>query len=317
MPITHGLHHVTAVTADAKENVRFYTEVLGLRLVKKTVNQDDVSAYHLFYADAIGSPGTDMTFFDWEQALPQQVGADQISRTFFRVDNQKSLAFWQERLEEYGVEDILVTNINSRDAILFGDSEGQRLGLVEDGGAEFHGEVWGGALVPREHAIKGFYAVELTVPELESVSHILHDILGWKETQNYIHPMSKNSVTVFEMDGGGPGKQVHIHEEVSDVAHGSTAGSVHHVAFRVDDEHEMLEWAYHLERMGIPHSGIVERFYFKSLYFRITRGILFEIATDGPGFTADESIENLGKRLSLPPFLEPDREIIERGLQPL
>jgi glyoxalase family protein len=312
----YGLHHVTAVTAQAKNNVEFYTKILGLRLVKKTVNQDDVSAYHLFYADAEGNPGTDMTFFDWEKAGPKMVGSDQITRTYFRVASKKALEYWLTRFDEQKVPHSELIDMNGHEAIQFEDPEGQKLGLVNDNGADFHGKVWD-KIVPQEYALRGFYAVELIVPQIDRVDDILTDVLGWQKTDSYPDPETQAPVWVFAMNGGGPGREVHIREMVAQQIPASTAGSVHHVAFRLKDENEMIAWLNHLEQMGIPNSGIVERFYFKSLYFRISRGILFELATDGPGFAADESMDHLGEKLALPPFLEPYRTEIEAGLKPL
>ena len=162
----HGVHHVTAVTGQAANNVRFYTDVLGLRLVKKTVNQDDVSAYHLFYADKLGSPGTDMTFFDWPQTGPNRHGTDSIAVTAFRVNGRAALDYWLARFDTHGVTHKPIEQLAGRDVLRFEDPEGQRLVLVDDQGADFHGEVWDGADVPVEQAIRGFYGVMLSVPQL-------------------------------------------------------------------------------------------------------------------------------------------------------
>lgn len=312
---THGLHHVTAVTAQAKNNVIFYTNVLGLRLVKKTVNQDDVSAYHLFYADAEGNPGTDMTFFDWSAAGGKIEGTDQISRTYFRINDKEALKYWEKRLKENNIE-ITTATINEHEGILFQDPEGQRLGLINDNGAPFEGKVWD-KIIPQKFSLRGFYAVELTVPNIKSIENILVDILGWEKVATYNDPQTQNKVTIFTMNGGGPSKEVHVRELAAQQIFASTAGNVHHVAFRLKDETEMNEWEARLKEKGMPNSGIVDRFYFKSLYFRISRGILFELATDGPGFSADEDMAHLGEKLSLPPFLEPQRNEIEAQLKPL
>ncbi len=314
---THGLHHVTAVTGNAAGNLDFYTKVLGLRLVKKTVNQDDVSAYHLFYADAEGNPGTDMTFFDWKFVSPKREGGDQVSRTYFRVLGSDALAYWSDRFSAYKVSHSGVVKVHGREAILFEDLEGQHLGLVSDEGVAFSGKVWD-RVIPVEHALRGFYAVELSVPYLDTVHRVCTDIMGWVEEGTYADPINGAHVTVFGMDGGGPGKEVHVRElPEADQYLGSTAGSVHHIAFRVQDHDELEAWQRHLETLYVPHSGLIDRFYFKSLYFRISPGILFEIATDGPGFATDEDLEHLGESLSLPPFLEPHRQEIEAGLTPL
>jgi glyoxalase family protein len=313
---THGIHHVTAVTAKIKDNLKFYTEVLGLRLVKKSVNQDDVSAYHLFYADKKGTPGTDMTFFDWEKAGVRQIGTDQISRTYFRVNGREAIEFWDKRLAEYGLSKSEIIQIDKRDAILFEDPEGQRLGLIDDQGAGFEGEVWD-SHVPAAFCIRGFYAVELSIPEVQKIEPFLTQIMQWELKGNFTEAETGDSIWKFSMAGSGPGKEIFIREVLDDVVPFSTAGSVHHVAFRVQDEQALNEWIEHLAKYSYPNSGIVERYYFTSLYFRISRGILFELATDGPGFASDEDEAHLGEKLALPPFLESQRKEIEAGLKPL
>lgn len=314
----HGLHHVTAVTGDAAGNLRFYTQTLGLRLVKKTVNQDDVSAYHLFYADKLGSPGTDMTFFDWPQTGTNQRGTDSIARTMFRVNGTAALDYWMERFDAQSVTHGPLERIGDRAALRFEDSEGQRMMLVDDGGVAFEGEPWEGGGVPAECALRGFYAVTLSVPRLGLIEPILTRALGFtRESQYPAADGTGEAVTVFSMDGGGPGKEVHVVEEPRQPAAWLGAGGVHHVAFRLRDDEEQRGWAERLMRIGIGTSGIIDRFYFKSLYFRISNGILFELATDGPGFATDEPLDALGERLALPPFLEPQRRQIEAGLRPI
>lgn len=314
----HGLHHVTAVTGDAPGNVAFYTRVLGLRLVKKTVNQDDTSAYHLFYADKLGNPGTDMTFFDWPQSPQNGRGTDSIVNTLFRVNGRTALEYWAQRFDELKIAHEPIQSFAGRDILRFEDPEKQRLTLVDDGGADFHGEVWDGANIPAEFAIRGFYGIMLSVPTLSSVGVILTQILGFTETSRQPNPDNPDEeVVIFAMDGGGPGKEVQVIVQPKAYRAELGIGGVHHVAFRVSDGQEMMDWMKRLNRFGLRNSGEVERFYFKSLYFRISNGILFELATDGPGFTADESLETLGENLSLPPFLEPYREQIEANLRPL
>ena len=314
----HGLHHVTAVTGKAPENVHFYTQVLGLRLVKKTVNQDDVSAYHLFYADKLGSPGTDMTFFDWPQTGPNRHGADSIAVTAFRVSGRAALEYWFQRFDDHGVSHKPIEKLAGRDVLRFEDPEGQRLMLVDDQGADFHGEVWDGGGVPVEFAIRGFYGVMLSAPKLAQLEPILTEVLGFErvsEHQGMDNP--EELIVVYGMDGGGPGREVYVIEQPGKPIQRLGYGGVHHVAFRVTDADEQRAWNERLTRIGVGTSGVIDRFYFKSLYFRISNGILFELATDGPGFGADEPLETLGERLALPPFLEPHRAQIEAGLQPL
>lgn len=314
----HGLHHVTAVTGDAPANLDFYTNVLGLRLVKKTVNQDDTSAYHLFYADKLGTPGTDMTFFDWPQTGPNQRGTDSIANTMFRVNGREALDYWAARLADNGVDPQPIETFRGRDILRFDDPEGQRLTLIDDGGAPFEGEVWDGAGIPAKYALRGFFGVALSVPTLAQVGMILTQILNFEEAERLPNPDNPaEEVVIYEMDGGGPGKEVHVYVQPNAPRAWLGRGGVHHVAFRLRDSGEQQSWQAHLHRVGLRTSGVVDRFWFKSLYFRISNGILFELATDGPGFAVDEDPAHLGEQLVLPPFLEPQRPQIEADLQPL
>jgi glyoxalase family protein len=312
----HGVHHVTAVTAQAAKNVAFYTQTLGLRLVKKTVNQDDVSAYHLFYADKLGSPGTDMTFFDWPDIGRNRRGTDSIANTMFRVNGRAALDYWAARFDELGVKHEDISEFNGREILRFDDPEGQALTLVDDGGEAFHGEVWTEAGIPEAYAIRGFYGVTLSVPRLEQLDLILTKVLGWEEI-NRLTNASGETVVVYAMDGGGAGKAVHVVEQPSMPRAQLGAGGVHHVAFRVKDDAEQRYWRQRVTSVGIGASDFIDRFYFRSVYFRVSGGILFELATDAPGFTADEPLETLGEKLALPPFLEPHRTQIEAGLKPI
>jgi glyoxalase family protein len=312
----HGIHHVTAVTAKIAKNVEFYTQQLGLRLVKKSVNQDDVSAYHLFYADKIGSPGTDMTFFDWPQVGPARHGTDSISNTLFRVNGRAALDYWVARFDELGIKHDEISSFVGREILRFEDFEGQRLTLVDDQGAPFEGEVWLGAGIPEAFAIRGFYGVELTTPALSSLAPILTRVLDWQEADR-ITNANGDQVVIYALDGGGPGKEVQLVEQPNARRALLGAGGVHHVAYRVKDDDEQQYWRERLVQFGLGVSPFIDRFYFRSIYFRVSNGILFEIATDGPGFAADESPETLGEKLALPPFLEPQRAQIEAGLKPI
>ena len=314
----HGLHHVTAVTSDVAANRAFYTEVLGLRLVKKSVNQDDVSAYHLFYADSLGTPGWDMTFFDWELIGPDRRGTDSIVKTMFRVNGRAALEFWLARFDQKGVQHDPIMQFAGRDILRLEDPEGQRLMLVDDGGTPFDGQPKQLPDVPPEYALHGFYGVMLSVPRLEMIEPILTGVLGWERLAEY--PAVDNpaeTVHVFGMEGGGPGREVYVIIQPQHQRAQLGRGGTHHVAFRVHDEAEQQAWNEKLTQAGLSTSGMVDRFYFKSLYFRITPGILFELATDGPGFASDEPLETMGETLALPPFLEPHRARIEAGLKPL
>jgi glyoxalase family protein len=314
-----GLHHVTAVTTEASENVAFYTEVLGLRLVKKTVNQDDVSAYHLFYGDEIGRPGTEITFFDWPhlRIAPNHVGAGEISATELRVTDQEALEFWPERFDELGVAHSGIEERDGRGFIAFTDPEGQRLRLVDDGGFEAvpGGVPWEGSPVPREAGIRGLGAVELTVQDLGPTAWVLTEVLGFRETSEYAQ--GGDRVVVFEVGPGGPGAEVRAVERPGAPRAHLGRGGVHHVAFRTPDDEQHAEWQERIRAAGLGVTPRIDRYYFRSIYFREPGGVLFEIATDGPGFTADEDVVHLGERLSLPPFLEPRREEIEARLEPI
>jgi glyoxalase family protein len=310
-----GIHHLTAITANAPGNRAFYEGVLGLRLVKKTVNQDDVSAYHLFYADGLASPGSDITFFDWP-AAPERRGTHSISRTALRAAGAETLEWWRYRL---GDRDLTIGEISERDGRLtldFEDPEGQRLSLVDDGGAG-ESNPWARSTVPAEHQIRGLGPITLSVPELLPTDAILTAVMNMRPARTYPHwENPQHSVHVYEMGEGGPAAELHVAVQPDLPRARQGRGGVHHVAFRTPDG-EYNAWAERLNSMRIPNSGKVDRFYFRSLYFREPNGILFEIASDGPGFAQDEPLENLGERLALPPFLEPRRGEIEAGLKPV
>jgi glyoxalase family protein len=311
-----GIHHLTAVSANARGNVDFYTRQLGMRLVKKTVNQDDVSAYHLFYADKAGSPGTDLTFFDWP-AAPERRGTNSIARTALRVAGENTLLWWEKRLADAGVPSSGVKPRDGRATILFEDPEGQRLALVDDGGA---GESfpWERSPVPAEHQIRGLGPITLSVPDLKPTDAILTAVMNMSAVREYGAQNGDGPrVHVYRMGEGGPAAELHVVVEPDQPRARSGRGGAHHVAFRTPTDTTYTQWVERLRSLGIPSSGKVDRFYFESLYFREPNGILFEIATDGPGFATDEPMESLGEHLSLPPFLEHRRASIEAGLKPI
>jgi glyoxalase family protein len=311
----HGIHHLTAVSADAPGNRRFYTQVLGMRLVKKTVNQDDVSAYHLFYADGAASPGTDITFFDWPVAQERR-GTNAIVRTALRVSGNAALDYWAARLDESGVPHGPISEVDGRLQLAFEDPEGQRLTLLDDGGAG-PANPWDRSPVPEAFQIRGLGPITLSVPELSRSEQFVTNVLAMRPARDFAAPDAPGvRVHVYEMDEGGPSAELHIRVEPSLRPAQQGAGSVHHVAFRARDD-EYQYWIDRLNSLRIPSSGPVDRFYFRSLYAREPNGILYEIATDGPGFATDEPADSLGERLSLPPFLEGRRAEIERGLKPL
>jgi glyoxalase family protein len=313
-----GIHHVTAVSGRIADNLEFYTRVLGLRLVKRSVNQDDVSAYHLFYADRIGTPGTDMTFFDWPHIGPDQRGTDSIIGTAFRVAGGDALTFWVERLSAMEVRGIEAGEFAGRALLAFEDPEGQRLYLVDDQGASFEGEIWERPDVPAEFALRGFFSVILSVPSIRELAPVLTEILKFEEVThaNWIDGQTE-AVIYRTVQDRGPGTEVWLLAEPAAPRALLGAGGVHHVAFRVPDARLQQTWRSHLVRSGLGVSSQIDRFWFRSIYFRVTRGILFEIATDGPGFGVDEDLDHLGESLVLPPFLEPHRERIEASLVPI
>jgi glyoxalase family protein len=315
----HGIHHLTAVTGNVRGNKAFYTDTLGLRLVKKTVNQDDVSAYHLFYADGRATPGTDITFFDWP--LPRERrGTHSIVRTGMRVPAE-SLRYWKDRFAQRGVTHGEIADRDGQPTLDFEDPEGQRLALVaDDGRGEPH--PWERSPVPAEHQVRGLGPITISVPDVARTDMALTRVMDMRYDREYTARASDGSsgtsaVHVYAMGEGGPAAELHVAVEPGLPSASQGAGAVHHVAFRVPTFEEYDQWNARLQEMRVPSSGRVDRFYFRSLYFREPNGILFELATDGPGFDADEPMDMLGERLALPPFLEPRRKDIEAGLKPL
>jgi glyoxalase family protein len=314
----NGIHHVTAVSAKIADNVEFYTQVLGLRLVKKSVNQDDVSAYHLFYADKAGSPGTDMTFFDWPHVGPNIRGADSIAGTAFRVSSREALEFWVERFDDLEVAHGEIMDFSGRELLPFEDSEGQQLYLVNDRDAEFEGEIWQRPDIPDEYALRGFYSTIFSIQSIDQLDMIFTDILNFERLETVTWIDGESSATIYTTkQGGGPGSEIWLLEQPRLGRGRLGAGGTHHVAFRVKDFEAQKQWHAHLMEAGLSVSQLIDRFWFRSIYFRVSNGILFEISTDGPGFAIDEALENLGEKLVLPPFLENRREEIEAGLTPI
>lgn len=313
-----GLHHVTAVSGQIESNVEFYTEILGLRLVKKSVNQDDVSAYHLFYADKVGTPGTDITFFDWPQIGPDQRGTDSIVGTAFRVSSREGLEFWADRFDELGVQRAEITEFAGRELMPFEDPEGQRLYLLNDRGAGFEGQIWRRPEIPEEHSLRGFYSVMLSMPATDPLAEILTGILNFVEVQTGEWIDGETPATIYSTDQrGGPGTEVWLLHEPGKPNARLGGGGTHHVAFRVPDTDTQATWRSRLSQAGLRVTPQIDRYWFHSIYFRVSNGILFEIATDGPGFTIDEDLDELGEKLVLPPFLEPRRDEIEAELTPI
>lgn len=303
---SRGIHHVTAISTDPRTTVSFYAGDLGLRLVKKSVNQDDPGIYHLFFADAEGHPGTDLTFFPIRHASPGREGAGQVVRVAFRVPDG-SLEGWSSRLLERNVE---VEGVRSRlgeKVLSFRDPDGLGLELVavEDPDPELQ---WLEGGVSREAAIAGFHSVTQLEAEPGPAADVLTEILGLTEES------VEGARRRFRGDPSAPGSAVDLIRD-RDAKNGRVgAGSVHHVAFRARDEEEQAELRSRVDAAGLRPTPVIDRHWFRSVYFREPGGVLFEIATDGPGFTVDEEASELGTRLVLPPWLEARRAEIEEGL---
>jgi glyoxalase family protein len=311
-----GIHHLTAISADIRENHRFYTQVLGMRLVKRSVNQDDVSAYHLFYADAKGTPGTDLTFFDWPVPRERR-GNRSITCTCLRVKGKDTLRWWQERFDSLGVKHEDALEVDGRVALPFEDAEGQRLALVDDGGQGPPPTFWEKSPVPAEHQIRGLGPIVISVPTLRPTENLLARVFNMRLARECEHPVNPGTrVHVFEMGAGGPHAELHVAVQPDLPGARQGAGGVHHVAFRTPDG-DYDAWAERLNEHDVPNSGKIDRFWFRSLYVREPNGVLFEIATEGPGFAVDEDPATLGERVVLPPFLEPHRARILAGLKPI
>ncbi len=309
--IPHGMHHVTAVTANAPANHAFYVGVLGMRMVKKTVNQDDPTAYHLFFADGAGNPGSDLTFFEWP-VPPEEPGNRSISRTSLRVP-EGSLTWWADYLAAHGV-----TTSHSqragRTSLDFTDPEGQRLSLIEGGPS---GQTWAASVIPADHQISGLGPSELTLPTLFSTDRVLTRVYGLTAAGTYPDPESADhAVHVYQMGEGGPHAELHLRIWPGLAPARPGAGGVHHIALRVHDD-QYHDWNAKLGSLGLRTSGEVDRHWFQSIYYREPQGILIELATDGPGFGVDEDADKLGEKLVLAPFLEPKRAQIEAGLKPV
>ncbi|WP_249869538.1 ring-cleaving dioxygenase [Oceanobacillus saliphilus] len=306
-----GHHHISMITKNASQNNYFYRHVLGLRRVKMTVNQDDPSMYHLFYGDKIGSPGTELSFFEMPLVGKTYRGTNAITRIGLLVPSEASLLFWKARFEKHGVQHGEITSYANHPALKFEDTEGlQMVLLVSNGEKAAHWETWEKSEVPAEHQIQGMGSVEITVRRLDKLASTLTDMFGYTEISR------KNHEAIFQSIKGEVFGEIVV-RYLDGPTERPGRGSIHHLAIRVQNESELLYWEEKVKQHGFSSSGIVDRFYFKSLYFRESNGILFEIATDGPGFTIDGEVEHLGEKLDLPPFLEERRKEIEGTLNPI
>jgi glyoxalase family protein len=305
----NGLHHITAISGPAQENLDFYSGVLGMRLVKKSVNQDDTGTYHLFYADAEGHPGTDLTFFPWAQMAPPRIGYGLAVEVGLEVP-ARSLEFWGTRLETYGARvNAIETRFGERTLSLV-DPHGLRLALVESASSSGRSfSPWGHSTVEPDHQVRGLYSAQIWERGLAPTTTFLTSVLGFKKIAE------ENGWTRFGFDGATGVLDIRETPEERRGAWG--VGSVHHLAWRVDDETHQLAVRGQVETAGRQATPVIDRFWFKSVYFQEPGGVLFELATDGPGFAVDEDREHLGETLVLPPWLESSRRSIEAALPPL
>jgi glyoxalase family protein len=308
--MSRGIHHVTAIAGPARRNLDFYTRTLGLRMVKKTVNFDDPDTYHFYYGDETGQPGTILTFFPWEHVAPGRLGVGETQETAFRVP-EGSIGYWTHRFLERGVAHEAIEKRFGETVLSFKDPDGMRLALVALPGIE-NEPAWSGGEVPAEHAIRGFHSATLLLRDAAPTAAILTEVLGFSEAGR------ERSTVRFKADGTEIGGLVDI-RAVGDFPRGQQGGgSVHHIAFRAADEAAELAMMKKLaESHGIRTTNQKDRNYFRSLYFREPGGVLFEIATDIPGFTVDEPVASLGQSLKLPPQYESRRRDIEAGLPAL
>lgn len=308
-----GIHHVTAITSSAEKNYEFFTYTLGMRLVKKTVNQDDIQTYHLFFADDEGNPGTDMTFFDFPGTPKGVHGTDEIAKTSFRVPSDVALDYWVKRFDRLEVKHTGIKEQFGKKTLSFVDFDDQQYQLISDekNKGVSSGIAWKKGPIPLEYAITGLGPIFVRVANYDYFKEMLEKVLHFKEIAQ------EESFHLFEVGEGGNGAQIIVeHNTVLPLAR-QGFGTVHHAAFRVEDRAELEQWDKHIKGFGLPTSGFIDRFFFGSLYARIAPQILFEFATDGPGFMGDEPYETLGEKLSLPPFLEPKREQIEKLVRPI
>jgi glyoxalase family protein len=302
-----GIHHVTCITGDVQKCVDFYVGVLGLRFVKKSINQDLPDTYHIYFADYLGTPGTVMTFFGWPTWPARKTGSGQVTVVSFAVP-KTALDFWSNRLKKLGVESRRVSRFET-DAVVLRDADGIEIELVGEA-TDDRWKPWPDGPVDRDHAIRGFHSVTHTVAEAEATIELLTKTMGFrKETAD-------GKRTRFETGAGGPHSTVDVIESAEGPVGEESIGTVHHVAWRTPDSAAQVAWRDLLMKAGRNVTPVIDRWYFKSIYFREPGGVLFEIATDGPGFTVDETPEKLGTTLSLPPWFQVRRDRLDQILPP-
>lgn len=304
-----GVHHITAISGDPQPNIDFYSWVLGMRFIKQTVNQDDPFTYHLYYGDSIGRAGSVMTFFPWPGARRGKRGVGQVTAIPFTIP-ESSLDYWMERFAEMAIDFSGPTTRFDETIISLRDPDGLELELVINPDIRDF-EVWEKSIIPPEHAIRGFYGATICLKDKTHTEGLIRDMFGFQFVG------SEGNRHRFKADSDSSAGTVDL-LELPDLPFGQVAvGSVHHIAWRVPNTEEQEKWRQEIARLGFQITPIVNRFYFQSVYFRERGGVLFELATDGPGFAVDESEDQLGNKLVLPPWLEKNREVIEKNLPPI
>ncbi len=306
---TAGIHHVTAISGEPQRNLDFYEGVLGLRLVKRTVNFDDPGTYHLYYGDEVGTPGTIMTFFPWARSPRGRRGAGQVVANAFSVARD-ALPFWEERLKENGVEVRDRVRRFGEEGFSFEDPDGLVLEIVAASVPDGR-EGWTGGPVPPEHAVKGFVGATLLEHERARTEEVLTGLLGFGAVGE------EGNRFRYEAGQGGPGTVVDVVVDPEVRRANPLVGTVHHIAFRVPGDEEEEALRREISRLGFNVTPVLDRNYFRSIYFREPGGVLFEIATDVPGFSVDEPVEELGTNLKLPPRYEPHRARLQKSLAPI
>ena len=303
-----GIHHVTAITGDVQKCVDFYVGVLGLRFIKKSINQDVPDTYHIYFGDNVGTSGTAMTFFGWPDWPKQKAGSGQVTTVSFAVPRD-SLDFWNGHLGRHGVQ-VRPTSRFGSDALVLADADGIELELVGDA-SDDRWLPWPDSPVAEEHAIRGFHSVTMTVAESTATFDLLVKTMGFRKAGQ------EGQRTRFETGNGGPHAILDVVEAPEGPEGEESIGTVHHVAWRAVDAAHQAEWREALVKVGRNVTPVIDRYYFKSIYFREPGGVLFEIATDGPGFTVDEAAESLGSSLSLPPWFNVRRDKLDVTLPPI
>lgn len=302
-----SLHHVTAIASDPQRNLDFYVGLLGMRLVKRTINFDDPGSYHFYFGDATGSPGTILTFFPWPNARPGSRGSGEVESTAFSIPRD-SIGYWRERLLAHHVTIESTTSRFDEEVIRLTDPDGMLIELTASSPNDWV-PPWNESTVPAEHALRGLHSVSAALNDTLPTARLLTDVFGYRLKQS-----SGDRQRFIAANANTPGALIDL-IHAPELARGrSAAGSVHHVAFRVEDEATQLAWRNRLNGLGYQVSPVMDRTYFKSIYFREPGGILFEIATDAPGFSVDESRDELGQNLKLPSWMERSRHQIETGL---